>query len=443
MPATSLTATRLPPLVASRWLRLTVFTGAYFAQGVPIGLLTIALPAWLSAHGTTVGEIAAYHSIVGLPWGLKLLSGPFMDRFAFPAMGRRRPWILGAQAGLTLAFVALTLVGDPLSQLHLVIAIGFAINAFGALQDVAVDGMAIDVLPETERGRANAFMAFGQVAGFSSFAAICGFLLTNTGLPTTAAVCAVTVATIFVLVAVVRERSGERLLPWSPGEAAARTTPQRATFAAIFSGLFKVLFLPMSIILTTAEWIVRMRDGVMLSVAPVVATQTLGFTPEAYSYLQGTMGVVMAVVGLAIGPFIDRYGSREFYIAGVGGIGLVTLAFAMSQPLWGSLWWVLLLFALGSFFGQMIFVSFISCAMSLCWLPVAASQFAIYMSLSNLARSIGAGLFAPFANQMNVQDQFLLITALSFTACAVMWMFRIERHRTTLSRLDTPSLATR
>jgi glycerol-3-phosphate acyltransferase PlsY len=84
-------------------------------------------------------------------------------------------------------------------------------------------------------------------------------------------------------------------------------------------------------------------------------------------------------------------------------------------------------------------VSFIACAMSICWLPVAASQFAIYMSLSNLARSIGSGLFALFANQMDVRHQFLLITALSLAACAVMWFFRLERHRSNLNRLDTPS----
>src|SRR4030095_4436027 len=152
------TAGTLPPLVASRRLRLTLFTAAYFSQGVPIGLLVIALPAWLSAHGTSLGEIAAYQGIVGLPWGFKLIAGPFMDRFAFPAMGRRRPWIIGAQAVLTLAFAALAFVSDPLAQLPLVIAIGFVVNAFAALQDVAVDGMAIDVLAETETRRAQALM---------------------------------------------------------------------------------------------------------------------------------------------------------------------------------------------------------------------------------------------------------------------------------------------
>lgn len=104
-------------LASSRPLRFAAFTALYFAQGVPIGLLTIALPAWLAQRGLGVAEIASYQGIIGLPWGLKLISGPLMDRFSFPAMGRRRPWVLGAQAGLTLAFAGLALVADLLAQL--------------------------------------------------------------------------------------------------------------------------------------------------------------------------------------------------------------------------------------------------------------------------------------------------------------------------------------
>ena len=61
---------------------------------------------------------------------------------------------------------ALMFMPDGLSHFALLTAVVFTINLFAAVQDVAVDGMAIDVLPESERARANALMAFGQVAGF-------------------------------------------------------------------------------------------------------------------------------------------------------------------------------------------------------------------------------------------------------------------------------------
>ena len=144
-----------------RWLRLSSFTAFYVAQGVPIGLVGALLP-WLVAEGYSEAEVAWFATWVTAPWAIKLLAGPVMDRFTVPSMGFRRPWALAAQVGLVLALVALAAAGAAGSSLVALTAAGFVINMFAATQDVAVDGMAIDILPLNERGRANAFMAFGQ-----------------------------------------------------------------------------------------------------------------------------------------------------------------------------------------------------------------------------------------------------------------------------------------
>ena len=423
-------------LVDSRRLRLTLFTAAYVSQGVPIGLLTIALPAYLAEHGMTLAQIAWYQGIVGLPWGFKLIGGPLMDRFAFPPMGRRRPWILGAQAGLTLSLLSLVAVTDPLAELGLVVVLAFTVNACAALQDVAVDGMAIDVLPEDERGRANAFMAFGQVAGFSIFASLCGLLLKHSGLPAAAAISAVAVGGVFTLVLFARERAGERLWPWSDGRAAVRTVPVATRFAEVFGGLARVLFMPMSVVWLTTELIVRLRDGVGVAVMPVAATQTLGYTSEAYSSFSGAIGVVVAVVGLGIGPMIDRYRAKSLYMVGIGGSALVAALFAATPSLWSSTAYVVTLAVAGALFGQAIFVAFIAGAMTLCWSRVAASQFAIYMSLSNLFRSIGSYLFSKVADRFDTSGSFWLMAACLALACAVLAFFSEQRHGERLRGLD-------
>jgi PAT family beta-lactamase induction signal transducer AmpG len=430
-----------PALSESRRLRLGLFTACYFAQGVPIGLLVIALPAWLAAQGMSLGEIAAYQGIVALPWGFKLIGGPFMDRYAFPAMGRRRPWIMATQAGLTLSFLALVFVADPFEQLSLVIAIGFVVNACGALQDVAVDGMAIDVLPAAERGRANAFMAFGQVAGFSAFSAISGVLLSRYGLAAAAITASATVGLVFLLVSGTRERPGERLVPWSPGAAAERDVPRETTFLGIFRGLFGVLFLPMSLLLMLTESLGRVRDGVAISVLPVVATQTLGYSAELYSSFQGAMGIAVAVAGLAVGPLIDRFGAKRLYLVGLGVSAFAALVVAL-----GESWWSYDAFAISAWIAlslasQIVFVSFIACAMAICWPRVAASQFAIYMSLSNLARSAGAAAFATVADGMSVSAQFLLMSVLSILAFTVLLFFRFEHQRERIERLERRAAA--
>lgn len=420
---------RFPALIGSRRWRLALFAACYYAQGVPIGLLVIALPAWLAERGLSLGQIATYQAIISLPWGFKLLAGPVMDRFTFPPMGRRRPWVVAAQLGLTCAFLGLAVVVDPLAQLTLVIALAFLVNTFAAVQDVAVDGMAIDVLPETERGRANAFMAFGQVAGFSSFSALSGVLLTHYGLAVAAIVAALTVGVVFALVTSLRERPGERLLPWSRGAAARTDAPRVRTLLDVFRGLIAMILLPASVVLTLAEWLVRMRDGVAIAVFPVVATQTLGYASETYSSFQGTMGVVIAGLGILIGPLVDRYGAKPFYLLGIAGSSLTTLVFALASPLWTNDTFAIGAWIVMSVFGQIIFVSFIACAMSICAPAVAASQFAIYMSLSNLARSFGSYLFAQFAADLTVAQQFLTMALLLALAFSTMLFFRLDAHR--------------
>ena len=100
-------------LSESRRLRFFSFAVFYLAQGLPIGLISIALPAYLAEQGASAGQIASFLAISGLPWGFKLLAGPVMDRFTYLPMGRRRPWVVSAQFGLLAAIVTLGTVPDP------------------------------------------------------------------------------------------------------------------------------------------------------------------------------------------------------------------------------------------------------------------------------------------------------------------------------------------
>ena len=95
-------------------------------------------------------DIGSYLAIIVLPWAFKLVTGPLMDRFEFLPMGRRRPWVIGAQLGLSLSLLSLMLIENPAEQIALLMLIGVLINSFAATQDVAVDGMSIDLTPMRE-----------------------------------------------------------------------------------------------------------------------------------------------------------------------------------------------------------------------------------------------------------------------------------------------------
>ena len=207
-------------LADDKYLRYGAFAGLYSAQGIPYGMFFVALPTWLASQGFTTAQVGAFSATVILPWTFKLIAGPVMDRFAFLAMGRRRPWVIAAQIGILIG--ALGLATSP-AEYGWILVWGFLINCFAAWQDVAVDGMAIDVLPESERARANAFMFGGQAVGISASSAGGAWLLVNHGLSAAALVIAASVAVIALIPLLLRERPGERLFPWSPGDALARS----------------------------------------------------------------------------------------------------------------------------------------------------------------------------------------------------------------------------
>ncbi|MBT6892539.1 MAG: MFS transporter, partial [Gammaproteobacteria bacterium] len=289
-----------PALAQSKWLRFTTLCLLYVCQGLPIGIFQVALPAWFAAEGLSVSEIGGFIAIVFLPWGFKLLAGPVMDRFAFPAMGRRRPWILLAQIGIIGSFLVIAVLSpDPKESYSLLAALGFMANSFGAVQDVAVDGMAIDILEENERAQANAYMFGGQIGGISISGAVGSAALVNFGLSTAALIMALTVLLIMLLPLFLRERPGERLLPWSTGEASVEALASvNESWRDIIVTLLRALILPMSLLLIFLEGLQRAAAGILLSINPVITVQELGWAQTEFANWVAITGIVASVIGV-------------------------------------------------------------------------------------------------------------------------------------------------
>ena len=103
-------------LADSRPLRFFSFTVFYIAQGLPFGLVTVALPAYLAEQGVSGGVVGGFIGLAMLPWSFKLFAGPVMDRFSYLAMGRRRPWVILSQLGLVLTGVAFAFFPQALER---------------------------------------------------------------------------------------------------------------------------------------------------------------------------------------------------------------------------------------------------------------------------------------------------------------------------------------
>ena len=131
-----------------------------FASGLPYALTDDAFRAWLTSAKFDLSTIG-WLGLVSLPYSLKFLWSPLIDRFVPPFLGRRRGWILLTQGGLVLAIVAIAwqmfTIGNILPTERVgalpILAIAALNLAFhSATQDIAIDAYRTDVLETQEVG---------------------------------------------------------------------------------------------------------------------------------------------------------------------------------------------------------------------------------------------------------------------------------------------------
>lgn len=144
--------------------RLTAFTLLYVSEGIPFGFSAIALTTYLRQQGVGLAEIGAFTASLYAPWGLKWAWAPLVDLVHFDRFGPKRAWIVFGQTMMILT-LGLVMVVDPGANLHLLTLLIVLHNIFAATQDVAIDALAIQVLPDHERGIANGFMFGGSYLG--------------------------------------------------------------------------------------------------------------------------------------------------------------------------------------------------------------------------------------------------------------------------------------
>ena len=213
----------LPSLTENSSLRYFNFIALYFAQGVPEGMLTFGIPAWLAVNGKSPGEIASFAIVAVLPWSFKFIVAPLMDRYTYLPMGRKRPWVLLGQIGLVASCIYMAYIPEPLNNLNHLMMAAFFISCFGAFQDVATDGMAIDVIPAQQQAKANGFMWGSKIIGMSLSLAAGSWILNKHGFTSAMLTMAVVIGLIMLVPLFLKEREGEKLTPLSKGEASPET----------------------------------------------------------------------------------------------------------------------------------------------------------------------------------------------------------------------------
>lgn len=141
----------------------------YWAQGLPVGFMTHALPVILRAEGVSLAHIGGF-GLLMLPWSIKIFWAPWVDRHGSIAKGHYRSWIIPLQwlsvaVLIGLSFLPIQALNQPLYLLLFFITL-LLMNGIGATQDIATDALAVNILKNEQQYWGNTFQVIGSRLGF-------------------------------------------------------------------------------------------------------------------------------------------------------------------------------------------------------------------------------------------------------------------------------------
>jgi len=145
-----------------------------FSSGLPFYLTSKTLQAWMTTAKVDLATIG-FFSLVTLPYSLKFVWAPVMDRYIPPFLGRRRGWVLITQVLLLVAIAAMSL-HDPRTGLKMLAINAIAIAFFSASQDISLDAYRTDVLRDREMGAGAAVFVMGYRIAMITTGALAFFL---------------------------------------------------------------------------------------------------------------------------------------------------------------------------------------------------------------------------------------------------------------------------
>jgi len=134
-----------------------------FASGLPLLLTITVLQAWMKEEGVDLTVIGLF-ALVGLPYTLKFIWAPFLDRFTLPFLGRRKGWLLIAQVAL-ICSIAILGVTNPGKTPWMVAFAAFLVTFFSASQDIVVDAYRREDLDDKELGLGSSLYVNGYRVG--------------------------------------------------------------------------------------------------------------------------------------------------------------------------------------------------------------------------------------------------------------------------------------
>jgi MFS transporter, PAT family, beta-lactamase induction signal transducer AmpG len=385
-------------LQALRDKRLLAVLFLSFASGLPFNLTNFTLQAWLASEGINIKTIGIF-SLAALPYNIKFLWAPLLDRYLPPFLGRRRGWILIYQAGLTLCIGVMGFT-SPTRDLPVLGAVAVLLAFLSASQDIVVDAYRVDSIPPSERGLAAATQAFGYRSAAMLAGAVLVYIAGSLGwrLAFLFVACLMAATMLATLWAPEPEVPGVRPATL----AAAVWQPLRALLAQKGMWGFLILIL-----------LYKVGDALALSLYSTFMIQGVGFSLHELSIFGKVNMTVSTMIGVALGGWLYlRWGTyRSLLIFGTGQ-ALTNLLYAWLAVAGKKVWLLALATCLDTMVGGMGQAAFVAFIVSLCSVNFSATQYAILSAIAVLPRNV-TGYIASFLVPVVGWGNFFIITCLS------------------------------
>ena len=401
-------------LVESYRARVLTLCALYVAQGIPWGFITVTFVTYLAVEGVAAGQLAFLLTLGTLPWSVKFLWGPIIDRYQFPEMGKRRPWILIAQSGMILVLSSMLLIPNMSSNVTVVGVMFLVYNVFTALQDVSTDALAVDVLEPHEFEKVNSYMftskAVGGIIGGAGLGTIIGFVGIKGAI-----VLQIPILVVIMLVPLfMTERPGEKLYPWSEStkKEGSKEVAEEKNFKEIFANI-KIAFSFRSAQLGVLLSLIISLSYFLIPILPLLFVRELGWTEEQFNATKGGIILIVTMLGYVVGGQLGKqFGGKAIIIYAAFTTALITTFWGMNESLWSNGLFMMTVWSLQTFVWAMVSINIYSLMMRITWTEVGGTQFTGYMAMMNLSAIIGYQLTAPLAARFDYSTLFYIAALL-------------------------------
>ena len=372
-----------------------------FSSGLPFYLTSKTLQAWMTTAKVDLATIG-FFSLVTLPYSLKFVWAPVMDRYIPPFLGRRRGWVLITQALLLIAIAAMSL-HDPRLGLKMLAVNAIAIAFFSASQDISLDAYRTDVLQDREMGAGAAVFVMGYRVALLVTGGLALYLADSISWPTVYLL----LASLMLIGIIATFLAPEPALTQPPPRTIAEAVilPFREFFqrAGVGRALLVLLFIVFY----------KYSDSLAGSMTTPFLLKT-GFSQKEVGAVFGGAGLIATIVGtLAGGAAIGKWGiNRSLWVfvvfQGLSNLTYYALALSSESHAFMTTAVVVENFGLG-----LVTAAMTAFLMSMCDKRFTATQFALLSSLMAASRDLLVAPAGKIAESLGWPSFFLITVSMA------------------------------